>query len=69
MFRVALKIINVILLVACIAHMVGCTASNWTVSVEERELSYQVTDRLRLDVDDAEIVWECKVKRGLRCVD
>lgn len=39
----------------------GCATSNWNVSLEERELSYQVTDRLRLDFDDGLIVWECSV--------
>lgn len=50
-------------LIALILLCTGCTTTSWNVSLEDRELSYQITERLRLDIDDGLLVWECQVTR------
>tara|TARA_S200002703_G_scaffold154056_1_gene156313 strand:+ start:183 stop:374 length:192 start_codon:yes stop_codon:yes gene_type:complete len=42
----------------------GCVKDNWNASLEERELSYEVTERLRIDLDDGEVIWECEIMTG-----
>ena len=42
----------------------GCVKDNWNASLEDRELSYEVTERLRIDLDDGEVIWECEIMTG-----
>jgi hypothetical protein len=42
----------------------GCVKDNWNASLEEQELSYEVTERLRIDLDDGEVIWECPIMTG-----
>lgn len=42
----------------------GCAKDRWNVSLEERDVSYRITERLRIDIDDGEVIWECQIMTG-----
>ena len=57
--RTLLVLIINILIVAC-----GGCAVSVDASLRDRELNINLTERLRIDLDDGEVIWECPVMTG-----